>query len=71
MLKDKEAVKEKQAQDVPFLEFATAVARWQEGRGRLFAIENLAASRAWRQEALKDLVSDYGVTTFDMCTQDQ
>ena len=55
---------------MPFLEFAVAVARWQDERGRLFVIENPAASRAWKQDVMQDLVNDYGVVTFDMCTQD-
>ncbi len=46
------------------------MARWQERRGRLFVIENPAASRARKQPALTSLVEDYGITTFDMCTLD-
>jgi hypothetical protein len=58
MQKDKDAVKEKQARDMLFLEFAVAVARWQDERGRLFVIENPAASRAWKQDVMQDLVKD-------------
>ncbi len=65
--KVKQAVIENQ--DFPFLEFAVKLARWQEGRGRLFVIESPAASRAWEQPLLTNLVEDYGIATFDMCTQ--
>ncbi len=66
--KDKQAVNKKREEDVCFLKFAKEMAEEQQALGRWFAIENPAASQAWKHPVLEDWIENYDKVTFDMCT---
>ena len=71
-INDQDAVREKQAQAMPMVEFTASMAQYQIKNGRYFIIENPLKSKMWYVRIIQNLLEQYGVTygDLDMCAFD-